>query len=175
MGKTKFKMLEIEMPLPWKMVYHDDGFQDVYGHLRELDIKYNGKTKLADLVGAEPIVLGRFVQYRTKLKAHGHIWYRDTDKFYNEKGVFSDLNARTRAHEETHALYFFGGIALLSEAIEKAHGLIMDFDKIKDEEIIAEIGAIYVLKRRGTLDKFSPKPIDSEHFKRAKEIFENAL
>ncbi len=156
MGKARFEMLGIEMKLPRNMVYHDDGFQDPYRYLRELELRYNRTTDLPNLSGAEPLVDGRMQSFQKGSEIHVHIWIRDLDSIVEFTKKFSPgekfglgyNNVSIRAHEETHTLQTLGGLHLLADRFIEDLGLKVLFDEIVDREVVANLGSVYALTQR---------------------------
>lgn len=82
-------------------------------------------------------------------------------------------NLHIRGHEETHALFGVGRIDVLQERILRDLGKIIDFPKISDHEVIADIGGMYATSRGGFLPYLTHR-MDKQCFREACDIFEKA-
>lgn len=143
MELAKLKVLGIETNLMQDMTYHDDGFvscclehrENIYKKLEVEPPKLGLGEMLYPGVGACIEVNGEV-----------HIFYK--------KSIFSGNIIRVRAHEEWHAFQeLSGNTSILEKKLLDEQGIRIDFDKINDGEIEAEIAAIYALRSRGFLGK----------------------
>lgn len=162
---ARFNVLGITVPIGLR-VYHDDGFvMSVPEHMQRLARKYpnlrNQENKEAG---------GRCVEGKSYFRTHLHIFYKD----YNSE----IYNIRIRAHEETHALDYFGWLSVLEKRILSEQRVRINFlelreddgDCLIDTQVRAELGAIYSLKKRGfNLDDLKGCP---NYFAIAREFYE---
>ncbi len=88
--------------------------------------------------------------YDTIVSKQAHIFYLNQNTIKNDYSQnFNNIfDIKTRAHEETHALHQLGKIKYLEEALLHKQKVKIDFDSIKDYQVIADMGSIYVLKEK---------------------------
>ncbi|MDP3728206.1 MAG: hypothetical protein Q8R18_02000 [bacterium] len=162
---ARFQILGITIPIGVG-VYHDDGFvASIQNHIQKLAKTYpNIRNISSEGVG------GMCIEGEGILRTHLHVFYKDTE----DEGY----NIRRRAHEETHALDFFGRLDVLERRILSEQNVKINFPELRDAgidnsidgEVRAEIGAIYSLKKRGiSLDNLKGCP---EYFAIARAYYE---
>ncbi len=161
---AKLEILGISVPTRFKG-YHDDGFvSSIPKHIQILKNKYPNIKNLEVPEHAGLCMEGK------KFRTHIHIFYIDQNS--NAK------NIRTRAHEETHALDYFGELDILEKKILSEQGVRINFNELREDDedclidmqVRAELGAIYALKSRGIdLDELEGCP---DYFNFAREYYE---
>jgi hypothetical protein len=161
---AKLKVLGITVPIGFRC-YHDDGFVDsVPSHLTKLAKKYDDIRNIENVVAE-----GMCTERKGLLRTHIHIFYKRHES--------ENYNLRRRAHEETHALDYFGWLNVLEKRMFLEQGVRINFLELRDDEdclcdmqIRAELGAIYALKKRGiNLDDLKGCP---DYFEFAREYYE---
>ncbi len=164
---ANLKILDIKIPIGIN-AYHDDGYiNSVVEHFNKLSKKYSNLQPYDKEIEFN----GMSVEGRGKIRKHFHIFYRDQ--------VSEPLNLRTRAHEETHALDFFGWLNRLENKLLTEQGININFDGLRedlqdsyiDQQVRAEIGAIYTLKSRN-IDLKELKGKVPEYFDYALDFYE---
>lgn len=118
--------------------YHDDGYvEDLDKYQEGLIEKYgainNGKRL------NNPIGLCNEIITPNKKKIV-HIYYIEN---------YGALNTWVRAHEETHALDCFKRLTALEQMLLEDQKVKIDFNKIDEPEVRANLGALYVFHFKG--------------------------
>lgn len=101
-------------------------------------------------------------------------------KFFNLKNIsifYLKLpkkiqNIYVRAHEETHALDILGGLELLEKELRDEQKVKINFKKINDEEVRADIGAIYALYKNNYSDSDFHLLYKDINYLKAKTLFD---
>jgi hypothetical protein len=84
----------------------------------------------------------RTLPFPTGPEVHMHLMYIDEGR--------DDVNLSTQAHEEQHGIsYLPGGLDILTAKITRDRGEPIQFDKIKDIEVAADLNSVHALVRRG--------------------------
>jgi hypothetical protein len=152
---AKLKVLGITIPTGFAS-YHDDGFvPSTSEHLKKLQKKYR------DMISLEIGEFGGMAVNGRRLGNHLHIFYED---YGPEKERYT---LRTRAHEEAHALDFFGFLDRLEKKMLEEQRVRIYFNELRDDgedtlidrQVRAELGAIYALVKYGVdLDSLKNLP-----------------
>ena len=137
-SSVKLKALQLDIPknLFWR--WHDDGkVSSVKDHTLHLAERYCVDIPLLHHLrnsqGTVAIITGPITHYH---------------KYFMSTGS-PELDVMVDAHEETHFLDYVERLNLLDNAISRREGSKVDFSKVKDHEVRANIGAIYALISRG--------------------------
>lgn len=157
-GRTaRLDALEIEVPLRMLESYHDDGyFESIETYCQHIGGRY-----LKDAGSAYNLIMGShenrspaaiFLQVYAKYRRNYHVACFDPNL---------DSRKITLAHEETHVLDRMGKLNLLSRKMNESAGVDINFDLLDDEEVIADIGSIYVADRLGLLESLECDGADS--------------
>ncbi len=136
MGEAKFETLGFSVDTG-DCRYHDDGYvRSIHEGVLRLSTIYPdisvGSLNCHDLEG---------LHYVDSSEGNSHIFYL---KYWSRPA-----DIRLRAHEETHALRFFGQLDVLSDRLLQEQRVRIDLGGIDESEVIAELGALYALNSRG--------------------------
>ena len=165
MTKAKLEILNLEVPIGLLKEYHDDGFvESIRKHSEMLLKKYKCRGKLDEKFDGD--LVGICNGFKFFLKKYFHIYYLDTN--------FAPLNIQIRAHEETHALDCLGHLEILSEKMLEEQKIKIDFKKLKDKEIRAQIGSIYALFSHGLHPSMMDNFFYNSDFEIAKRIYKQS-
>jgi len=145
MAVANLEILDLDVPLGWFHVYHDDGFIDsIVDHVYNgLMMEYGGII----VPFPSPLQLGGYVCLSKRFKRHHHIFYIDSQD--------ETVNIGVRAHEEMEFVIERRKEHLLADKILKEQGITIDFEDIYDRQVKAFIGTMYALtSRRISLDDY---------------------
>ena len=131
----ELKTLEMTISLNKGRRFFDDGYvKDFSQYQKEIYEGYN----IQFIENDESLTRGIHLKIKSGRYINHHIAYTPSTNKAKE--------LRFRAHEETHFLDDSGNISLLEEALMK-QGVTIDLREISNKEVVAEIGAIYALKK----------------------------
>jgi hypothetical protein len=138
MNVAQLKTWNVNLPIG-NMRYHDEGYvASINEKIKQIYQSY-GETDY-------PVLRGESLGFYIRQGLDVHIMYLRRPSLV--------LDIQNRAHEEFHAAEECGGIDFLS-AIVQGNGINIDFRQIPNEQVRANVGALYVLDQRG----FSPKDL----------------
>lgn len=147
---VQLKKLGLSFPIYTPDSFTDFGFvPSIAQQRRELDVRYNCITAVAPYVNILKL-FGAHYKSEGPLGKHSYIYFADQNS--------SIRNLYTRGHEETHVAEFFGQLEQLAAVMEKEQGIRIEFDKIIDFDVRAEIGALFALENHG----FNPDSLIGE-------------
>jgi hypothetical protein len=144
MNYANLKILNIELPIGANK-YHDDGFvKSMPMHEKKLNRHYGffaHQREAEKNIGlCASYFKGKGISNFYPVVDHHHIFYL--------KQSNDVLDILLRAHEETHALDKLGGLDILSEKLLQEQRVKINFKQIDEEEVRAELGAMYALNSR---------------------------
>lgn len=138
MNVAQLKMWNLALPIG-NLRYHDEGYVDSLEEAaRQVHNKY-GEPR-------PDISFKNALGFYTKIGLDIHIMYL--------RRPTAPLDIQNRAHEEFHAAECCDGLEFLSSATRE-RGTPINFEEIKDEQVRANVGALYVLDQHG----FSPRDL----------------
>ena len=170
---SRIEALGLEANIPSYEIFHDDGFvMSINQHTINLALRYNYHSVdevMRNNSGPDE-TSGRTVRFRGRdnyglIAWHTHIFCVDTGD--------PILNALLRAHESTHALDNLKGLEALERKIYERDGVRFFLGRLKDKELMSNVGAVYGLPLAGFLPEecaVSLRDIDKKD-----ECFEDAL
>lgn len=165
MRKAKLEMLGLEFLTG--VEYYDEGFvRDVYDRALEIFEEHDQQPPLDYLEMA-------FI-YGSHEIAGDCIFMKNKVIVLYKKFRLNSNNIYVRAHGETHALEYLGGLDLLADKLLSEQNVKIDFDKIEESDIRADLGALYALHAHGVhpfWHLFMPAGNKSKSFKKAKKIY----
>jgi hypothetical protein len=183
---AKLDALGIELLLPDNALFFDLGYvPSIVAQRKQLHIQYKNLKALADPRNYdEELHKGTFGEhYFVWDGPELHLGHRH-DYVYTKRRDFGPLDLYSRAHEHTHVLEHYGGLALLSERLFREQNVRINFSMFRwitedqrkfNEEVIAELGAIYALHAAGYGIDFLPTGLKaSVGFPQAKAIYERS-
>ncbi len=101
-----------------------------------------------------------------------HIFYEK--RKYNDEAFNEMVAISVRAHEETHVVELWGALGRLEKQILREQNKRIPLRDISDEEVIADVGAIYALVKNGysidDIESFSKRFL-MQDFKEALELY----
>jgi len=165
MAHAKMEILGLDIPIGLLNRYHDEGYvKSISDKTKQLEIKYGFLSDTEYDKLSNEHVLGRTYEYKFLLKTRVHIYYL-------QQG-FEPYDVKTRGHEETHAVEFFGKLNLLETKILEEQRVRLNFQEVDEEEVRADLGAISAMNARGIhvdlIVKISP------YFEIAKKLYEQS-
>ena len=165
MAKAFLEILNLKISVGLFNKYYDDGFvKSLKEHQEILFKKYNISGKTADPELDKKIV-GMHQSFNKFFKQHHRIYYLNT--------YFTPWNIQIRAHEETHILDNLHFLNLLSEKNFFEQKVKINFKKIDEEEVRAQIGSIYAMFAYGFHPMMLENVCYNEDFETAKKYMNN--
>lgn len=164
---ARLEILGIDASLRRNESYYDDGFVScLKTHAQKLCSHYPCKNNLLNQRFLERNYKETKGFYLPLASPHGweyHIAYKNC----NDEAI----NLFTRAHEETHVMHELDGLDTLTQRFLEDQRVLIDFKGIGEEEIIADLGAIYALIQRN----LRPEAVRGEYKAKTKNYFDIAM
>lgn len=97
--------------------------------------------------------------------------YTSVEIYYSQFLTFSEA-ILVRFHEEGHAIYKTGNLDMMTQAFLENQNVKINFDEIKDEEVIAELITIYGLLTWKIPIDFARDQVGANDMEKAIKIYE---
>ncbi|MCK5450065.1 hypothetical protein KAI32_04310 [Candidatus Pacearchaeota archaeon] len=175
MNKTYFQVLRLTVP-SGQYKYTDEGYVDsISDETLRLSNLY-GMNILNYNKNRDKTVIGKKFQSGLNI----HIFYLDqglTRRNVRLRGyeeIHARRNIRLRGHEETHALEGMEGLDYLTDALRQNQNVKINLKEVDEEEIRAELGALYALNLRGLAPGDLSSLVYDKDFTKARELYKQS-
>ena len=191
---VELETLGLRLPRSAKHILYDDGFvNSIDARMKRLKRRYSDPaeskaeseaeskedTSTAGMHYQAPVKVitkGNIGNWKVTLKTSAtvnHIFYEMPE--YKDEAFNEMVAIAVRAHEETHIAQTWGALGRLEKLIRKEQDKKIDLRGIDDDEVIAEVGAIYALRKNGySMDDVERlSPISLPYFSEALALYQD--
>lgn len=154
MTDANFQVLGIKIP-SGRYNYHDEGYvSSIREAVGNLCLRKGEET---------PNISKDALGFYAGLGLDVHIFY--------VKRPTIPLDIQNRAHEETHAVDYIGGLDVLSAAILENQRVRINLKEVDDEDVRAQLGSLYALYSRGISPRKLGRYLTDTRLTKARKIW----